>query len=50
MHVYRAPFSCVLFLCEYDPKETQCEEEWVCIASVQTLNEINEDPNYPDTN
>ena len=36
---------------EYHPKETQCEQEQelVCIASVETLYEINEDPNYPDT-
>ena len=39
MHVYYAQFRCVLFRWEYDPKETQCEEKWVCIASVKTLYE-----------
>ena len=39
-----------MFRWEYDPKETQCEQECVCIASVETSYEINEDPNYPDTN
>ena len=50
MHVYCAQFRCVLFRWEYDPKETQYEQEWVFIASVEILYEINEDSNYPDTN
>ena len=41
MHVYCAQFRCVLFRWEYDPKETQCEQEWVCIASVEILYEKN---------
>ena len=50
MHVYCAQFRYVLFRWEYDPKETQGEQEWICVASVETLYEINEDPNYPVTN
>ena len=50
MDAYCAQFRRVLIRWECDPKETQCEEKWVCIASVETLYEINEDPNYPDTN
>ena len=49
MHVYCAQFRCLLFRWEYGPKETHCEEEWVCIALVETLYEINEDPSLPDT-
>ena len=30
----------VLFRWEYDPKQTQCEEERVCITSVENLYEV----------
>ena len=40
----------VYFPWENDPKETLCEEERVCIASIETSYEINEDPNFVDTN
>ena len=40
MHVYCAQVRCVLFRWEYDLKGTQCEDEWICIASVETLYEI----------